>query len=205
MDAFNEIIREKNINLAKLAEITGVSERFLNALVKEEFEKLPPAPYVRSYLFKLAEILGLDGQKLWQEYQSRAQLKKSGVGDRLPLNRYQPRSLNKKIFFLLALIILVCGFLFFRFHWFLTKPRLSFSGQLADTSGLTVFVSPIKTEGQIEPGDQLFVNQEKIFIEKNGYFQKDVVLQPGLNLIQFQVKRFLGRETIVTRQVIYLP
>lgn len=205
MDTFNEIIREKNINLAKLAEITGVSERFLSALVKEEFEKLPPSPYVRSYLFKLAEVLGLDGQKLWQEYQKNAQLKKSGVSDRLPLNRYQPRTLNKKLFFLLVVIVLVCGFLFFRFHYFLTKPQLLLFGQLADAPSVTVSVPIIKVEGQIQSGDRLFLNQEKILAEANGRFQKDIVLQPGLNILQFQINRFLGRETITTKQVIYLP
>lgn len=205
MDTFNEIIREKNINLAKLAEITGVSERFLSALVKEEFEKLPPSPYVRSYLFKLAEVLGLDGQKLWQEYQKNAQLKKSGVSDRLPLNRYQPRTLNKKLFFLLVVIVLVCGFLFFRFHYFLTKPQLFLFGQLADAPSVTVSVPIIKVEGQIQSGDRLFLNQEKILAEANGRFQKDIVLQPGLNILQFQINRFLGRETITTKQVIYLP
>jgi hypothetical protein len=199
-----EVLKDKNISLAKLSELTGISERFLGALVEEKYEKLPPAPYTRNYILKVAEILSLDGQKLWQEYQKKTQLKKSGLNDRLPLNRFSQKPLNKKIVFALIIVILA-GYLVFRYNFFLGNPNLSLLGQLAGAGNLTVAEPDIKIEGQIKPGDQLTINRENIFVDENGYFQKNTSLQPGLNIIQFQIKRFLGRETTITKQVLYLP
>lgn len=200
-----EVLKDKNISLTKLSELTGVSERFLESLIEEKYEKLPAAPYVRSYLFKIADVLSLDGQKLWQEYQKNTQLKKSGLNDRLPFNRYSLKPLNKKIIFLLIVIILLVGYLIFRYNFFLGKPTLSLLGQLANSANPVVSELDFKIEGRIKPGDQLMINKENIYVDENGYFQKDYFLQPGLNIVQFQIKRFLGRETIITKQVLYLP
>jgi len=199
-----EVLKDKNISLAKLSELTGISERFLGALVEEKYEKLPPAPYTRNYILKVADVLGLDGQKLWQEYQKKTQLKKSGLNDRLPLNRFSPKPLNKKIFLALIAVVLA-GYLVFRYNFFLGSPTLSLLGQLSSSGNLTVSESSLKVEGQIKPGDQLMINRENIFVDENGYFQKDATLQPGLNIVQFQIKRFLGRETTITKQILYLP
>lgn len=200
-----EILQDKNINLAKLSELTGISGRYLEALIEEKYEKLPASPYVRSYLFKIAEVLNADGQKLWEEYQKNSQLKKSGVNDRLPLNRYQPQPGNKKIVLLLIIIILLLGYLIFRFRSFLGQPSLTLFGQLANSANLVVSIPLIKIEGQIKTGDQLTINKEKIYVDENGYFQKNFLLQPGLNVAQFQIKKFLGRETLITKQILYLP
>ncbi|MDP3052760.1 MAG: helix-turn-helix domain-containing protein [bacterium] len=198
-----EILQDKNINLAKLSESTGISERFLKALIEEKYEKLPAAPYIRSYLFKIADALNVDGQKLWQEYQKNTQLRKSGTNDHLPINRFSPKPLNKKIIFALIFVILA-GYLAFQYNFFLGKPTLSLLGQLA--SSTSPITDPnLKIEGRVKSGDQLMINKENTYIDENGYFQKDFPLQPGQNNIQFQIKRFLGREITITKQVLYLP
>jgi hypothetical protein len=198
-----ELLQDKNINLAKLSELTGVSERYLEALIEEKYEKLPAAPYVRSYLFKIAEVLNTDGQKLWEEYQKNTQLKKSGVNDPLPRNRYRPRPGNKKIVVLIIIIILLLGYLIFRFRSFIGQPSLTLFGPLANSANLIVSVPLIKIEGQIKSGEQLTINKEKVYIDENGYFQKDFSLQPGLNIAQFQIKKFLGREISINKQILY--
>ena len=200
-----EILKDKNITLAKLSELTGISGRFLESLIEEKYEKLPPSPYVRSYFFKIANVLDIDGQKLWHEYQKNTQLKKSGLNDKLPLNRYRPKHLNKTVVFLFIIIIILTGYFVFRYNFFLGKPTLSLMGQLISSANPVVSEPVIKIEGQIKLGDQLTINKENVYVDEAGYFQKDFSLQTGLNIVQFQIKRFLGRETTITKQVLYLP
>ena len=50
-------IDTKNISLEKLAELSGVSLRHVEALLLGETHKLPPAPYIRGYLVKMGHIL----------------------------------------------------------------------------------------------------------------------------------------------------
>jgi len=197
-----EIFQDKNINLAKLSESTGISERFLKALMEDKYEKLPAAPYIRSYLFKIADALNIDGKKLWEEYQKNVQLKKSGPSDHLPLNRFSPKPINKKIIFALIAIIAV-GYLAFQYDFFFRKPTLALLGQLASSTAIS---GPnLKIEGRVKSGDRLAINKESTYVDESGYFQKDFSLQPGPNVIQFQIKRFLGRETTITKQIIYSP
>ncbi len=92
-----EALKLKGLNLDKLSQLTGVSERSLALILEERFEKLPSAPYIHGYLLKIAEVLNLDGQKLWQEYlKNNAEIRRSGQEDTLPLNRFAIPKLNKK-------------------------------------------------------------------------------------------------------------
>ena len=51
--------------------------------------------------------------------------------------------------------------------------------------------------------DKLTINNEEIPVEKNGEFKKEYQLQSGVNKIEFKVKRFLGKEIKVEREIIY--
>ena len=63
----------------------------------------------------------------------------------------------------------------------------------------------IKLSGKVSAGDKLIINGEEILPEENGRFEKDFSLQPGINTFEFEVKRFLGKEIKIIRQVIYQP
>jgi len=75
------------------------------------------------------------------------QLKKSGLNDRLPLNRYRPKPLNKTIVFLSIVVVLLTGYFIFRYDFFLGKPALSLTGQLTNSSDLVIAEPIIKIEG----------------------------------------------------------
>ena len=59
--------------------------------------------------------------------------------------------------------------------------------------------------GKMDDRDKLFINGEEVYVDKNGQFQKNYNLQPGLNTFEITAKRFLGQETKVVKQIIYQP
>ena len=80
-----DAMRMKSISVEKLAGVTGVSDRILNGLIEERYENLPPAPYVRGYLLKIAAVLNLDGEALWADYvKHNDSVRRSGKKDQLP-------------------------------------------------------------------------------------------------------------------------
>ena len=99
----NEALDLKNVNHEKLAELTGVPERFLWAIQNVEVEKLPPAPYIRGYIQKISEALHLNHDELWELYKKELEHKTSGVYDTLPVNRFAIRHLTRKTLFFIAL------------------------------------------------------------------------------------------------------
>lgn len=197
-----ESLRTKGLTVERLSQLSGVSERFLASLIEGKIERLPPRPYAHGYLVKIAETLGLDGEKLWHEYlKNNEAIRRSGKNDQLPKNRFALPSLNKKFFLTILILVIIAGYILIRLPAFLGKPEFTLSNLSQDKTVVqnSVFV----IQGKINPNDQLTVNDETIYPEKNGRFEKSLKLQPGFNTLTFKVKKFLGKEHVITKQIFY--
>ncbi|MBI2591401.1 MAG: helix-turn-helix domain-containing protein [Candidatus Brennerbacteria bacterium] len=197
------LIEIKGFNPEKLADVSGVPPHFIERLINENFDKLPPAPYVRGYILKIADALNTDGNALWQDFQKENELiKKSGAYDHLPHNRFAPKKISRKKIILCGILIAAFAYLAFRSDNLLGRPNLYLATPAIDE----ITSEPIiKITGQINPKDAVKINSQEVFADQNGNFEKDLNLQIGLNNIEIKVKRFLGREIIENRRVIYAP
>src|SRR3989344_7771934 len=89
-------LEQKAITPLRLQQMTGIPERYLEALLKGELKKMPAAPYTRGYIKKIGEALNIDSQELWEHYNEEVLVLSSGPTDRLPTNRFAIKSVNKK-------------------------------------------------------------------------------------------------------------
>lgn len=196
-----DVLHEKKMSVARLAEMTDIPERYVAALIAGEQKGLPPAPYVRGYLIKIAAALGLEGQSLWQTYKKQLELKTSGESDKLPSNRFAFKRVNRmKVAVVLALLAAAIG----AGIWvrsLLGTSEIDIKNPTEDS--VVVYEPSIDLRGRIDPGTRLTVNNENVAIDKNGYFEKKYSLEPGINSVEFKVKRILGKETVITKQIIY--
>lgn len=187
----------RGLDAAKLSEATDVPQRFIASLVGGDFSDLPSLPYIRGYLFKIAGVLEADPNVLWRAFRESADIRSSGHQDLLPVNRFSLRKVSSKKLWIVLVAIVLVGFLGLRLNSILGKPTLEVT--LPETSVSQLIV----VEGKVSPGDTLTLNGEVIYPYEDGNFQKEVQLEPGLNTLEFKVKRRLGRETTVVKQVIY--
>ena len=65
----------RGMTVEKLADLSDIPERYLKALEGGDFKNLPPSPYARGYLMKIALILNVDGELLWQIYKKKTSQK----------------------------------------------------------------------------------------------------------------------------------
>ncbi len=197
-----EALKLKGLNLDKLSQLTGVSERSLALILEERFEKLPPAPYVHGYLMKIAEALNLDGQKLWQEYlKNNSDLRRSGEEDMLPQNRFAIQKMNKKIVVISAAIIVILVYGAFRLPSLFGQPELDISSPKDNPT--IVQDSNFTIHGIMNPADELTINGEAVYAQKDGNFEKEILLQSGFNSVTFEIKKILGKTFTITRQIFY--
>jgi len=207
----NELLTDalglRGLSVDKLAEATDIPPHYLSALISGDLIKLPPAPYVRGYLAKIAEILRVEAEPFITAYKremERESIKTSGPLDKLPSNRYAFKPFFKKGMVITGLVlILAVAYLVWRADDFLGTPKIIITNPISDS--IVVNVPSIKLSGQINPRDKLTINGEEVFVDKNGEFSNGFSLQSGPNAIEFKVKRFLGKEIKVVRQVIYQP
>jgi lambda repressor-like predicted transcriptional regulator len=194
-----EALKAKGVNLVRLSEVTGVPEGVLATLLEEKYDKLPPAPYVRGYLLKIAEVLSLDGQKLWAEYlKDRSDIKRPGAADVLPPNRFKTSRVKKTTIAIIAGVVIIFGYIILRLPGFFGTPSFGLAPLPA-----TVTSPNLTVQGKMNPADQLILNGEEIYPDKSGNFQKEIILQPGFNTLTFDVKKLMGQAYVVTKQVLY--
>ncbi len=197
-----EAIKMKSTSVEKLSQATGVPENVIGLLINEKFDKLPAAPYVHGYLLKISSTLGLDGEKVWKEYLStKDEIRKSGAEDILPPNRFAIPKVNKKIAGVIIGIVLILIYAAFRLPSIIGTPLISFTDM---PGGITVTKDQNFTiQGILKNGDTLSMNGESLTVDKNGDFEKAVVLNPGFNTFKFEATKILGKTYSTTKQVYF--
>lgn len=206
-ELITETLELRNLDVKKLSELTDIPTYYLTALIDGELSKLPAAPYIRGYLIKIAEILRIDSDVFLRAYKqeiSLRPLKTSGPEDKLPFNRYALKPLHRKTAIIAGIILLLAiTYFVWRIDDFLGTPQIEIISPASDN--FIVNIPSIKLLGRVELRDKLTINNEEILADKTGYFEKDFPLQVGINTVEFKIKRFLGKEVKVLRQVIYQP
>lgn len=198
-ELLSELMDERNVSADKLADATNIPKRFIVSLINDNAENLPARPYVRGYLFKIAEALKVDPHILWQSYRISDDFRSSGAQDKLPINRFAFKKIRASRVVATLFIIVVLVFVGFRFNDILGRPTLNVSLP-ESTSEDTITVT-----GGVSPGDRLTLNAEVIYPDETGSFEKRIQLEPGLNTLEFRIKRYLGQEVVFIEQVFYQP
>lgn len=199
-DLLKELMAAKGLTVDQLADSSNIPARFINSLVEGEYKELPSKPYVRGYIIKLANVLDADPMVLMESYDpSSVDLHTSGKTDHLPVNRFALKPINRGLVIAIVIIFVLAGVIIFRFNDIIGKPEIQVNVPTTTQS------QTIQVTGEVKPGDTLTLNGELVYPAGNGTFQQDVSLSPGPNTLQFTVKRFLGGETNLTKQVIYQP
>ncbi len=197
-----ESLRAKGLNFERLSQLSGVSERFLNLLIEGKVEKLPSRPYAHGYILKIAEVLNLEGERLWQEFlKNNESIRRSGKNDQLPKNRFIIPKFNKKILIAGFAIIVISGYILAKAPSFLSKPQLNLEN--LKENKIVVQEPNYTVKGRFNTSDRLTLNDEQIYPDKAGRFEKSIELQPGFNTLTFKIKKFLGKEYVITKQIFY--
>lgn len=195
-----EKLRDKNISIEKLSELSGVSIKYLENMLKGDPEHLPSAPYLRGYFMKIGEVLNFDGEEAWKLWNDRSEVNRSGSLDRLPINRFARKSMTKYIW-LSILPVLVLIYLAVQLPRIFGTPLLYI--EYPKTNPTSSFTDRVVVSGTLQNGKELYVNGERVPLEDSGAWQKGVLLQAGQNNIEITAKKFLGRSVVVEKQIFY--
>lgn len=198
-----EALQSKDLTVEKLGQLTGISENHLEAILEERFDKLPAQPYIRGYIIKIADVLDLNGKKLWDQYLKDLQIiQRSGSKDQLPQNRFASRiQFNKRSFLAIIIIVILIGYGLIRTTYILKRPGFDLTNLHEDL--LTVQEQTFKITGTIQSNVKLTMNGETIYADASGNFEKTIQLNLGVNILEFKTKRFLGQEQTIIKQLIY--
>ena len=199
-DLLKEHVELKGFTAKKLAELTSIPERYITALLDGQDRVLPAAPYVRGYIAKLSSVVDLDKDAMCRLYQSAARVQRSGQLDRLPSNRFVIKTIDKRWLIGGLVGLFLVFYLGTNVYQMFNAPDLKIIFPSAES---LIWESPtITLRGILDSVNILTINGVEVYVGRDGKFEKEYTLQPGLNTIEFIAKKFLGKETKVVRQII---
>lgn len=205
-DALSELIAEQDITLEKIAELTNIPKRFLRAMLESDFKNMPASPYVKGYINKICTVLNADPLPIIEIY-NKNYFKSTNKEDYLPKNRFiiERQNIQWIIAPIIIIIIIITTILFTNNHLlanFMGIPIIEINlpaEEIIETQNQFFII-----DGNINPRDSIIINGELVPTTKEGMFSKEVILSPGLNTFEITAKRFLGRQTTITRKVFYI-
>jgi len=191
--------REKGVSTKKLSSQTGVEEKYCEYLENGNFDQLPADIYVRGYLFKIANFLDLDLEVLWSKYKEEKE--KGDFSTKIPyLSKTKIKKTNYfQLGFLFSIFLVSLVFVFYQFSTLFLPPRIEIFYPSFD---MVVSSSSIEIKGKTD-ASLITINSKKVSVAKNGEFDFNLSLLPGLNIVKIEAQNQIGKKTIIERKILY--
>lgn len=211
-DKVGEILRtvreEKRLTLASVSAAIRVREDNLHRLEEGYYQDLPADVYVKGFLRSYAEYLGLNVSKILRLYnkergiQEHLENKQTG-GVRQPKKIHSPLLIHRLVqtAVIVAIVLAAVFYLVWQFRNFSRNPSLAIEEPAND---ITVHQEEITFSGTADQEGVLMINGQEVFVDEGGKFQEQIYLQNGLNTITVVVRDRQGRESSLTRKILYI-
>jgi hypothetical protein len=196
----HERIKDRGISIKKLSDMTGIAVSHIENMLRGDFEHVPPTPYFRGYLIRLGEALNFDGEAWWSKIKQQEGVKSSGPADSLPRNRFVRES-PARIIAISAVAVVLLVIIGLSLPRILGKPIVKITSP-QDNPYVTA-ANSVMIQGTAQNADSLYVDGDEATIASDGSWQKNVLLQGGVNTFNISAKKLLGGTTNVMEQIIY--
>jgi hypothetical protein len=187
---------KKNISIEKLAAEISVNPAYLKALEEGDYASLPPEIYIKGFIKKYCNGVGLDYQKASYLF-SKNKLKPA-----VPLKR---RSLIAYPWFLRVAsyrnLVLLIGLLFITalllylvnvIYPLYAKPYLNLTNPKSCPAQTNL--NKFDIAGSIQPEGKIWVNEEEVLVDKEGNFVCSLFFHEGENVIKLRIVNKFGKE-----------
>lgn len=191
---------EKGISLQDLYKEINVQVRHLESIENGHYSDLPGDIYVKAWIKKYAEFLGIDSQDLIVDYKIEKAIsdkisgqQKSGISFGLKKNMWVASKIGRYI--LIAIVVLsLLGYLALEIKNIISPPAISI---FFPESNYKTIENSVEIKGKTEPEVILSINNEAVLLEDDGAFNEKINLVTGLNNFQISVKKKHSRSKTI--------
>lgn len=197
--------KAKNLKLEDIAKKLNIGRKYLEALEKDEYDKLPPGVYGKNFLREYAVFLGLDHGELAKSFTAENQTKQSGERQEL----FSKQVVKSRYFMAAPKIIKsaaviaaasVCFIYFgYRLEKIVSPPSLSI---YKPAENLITEKNSLEIIGKTEKEARIIINGELVLSNTAGDFNKTINLKNGINIITITASNKYGRDNTIVKQVL---
>jgi len=194
--------QESNFSLEEIEEKLGIQKKYLEALEKSEYDRLPGEVYIIGFLKKYAEFLQVNPEMVtslyYKEHPILASVKKKEQPSQAKPSLITPFSIRYAIIIIIAIGLLL--YLGLQIKSIFAPPDLSIE---SPPDNLITNQSTVTVSGKTEPEAEITINGQLVLADLNGHFSKTVDLQEGVNTIKVSVTKEKSQSQTATRQILY--
>ncbi len=206
MTTVGEILRkrreEKKLTIAQVEATTKIRGKFVDALEKNDFNKLPPGTFTKGFIKNYAAFLGLPQNEMLAFYRRQVNEEKTLV---LPHGKTEALmnnfALTPQKFMagaVVALLLAFFAYLIFSYFQFAGSPVLIVS---APGNNIVTTSEMVDVDGKTDPDATITINNQPVTVNENGSFTAKIDLQPGLNSLNIVASNKYKRTTTVVRNL----
>lgn len=192
--------KKLNLDTKTVSLLTQIKPAYLDSLEAGSWTKLPSEVYVKGFLKQLASVYGLIENDLVVQFEKERGYEPPAAPQRVGWLKPQI-NINPRTMVVTAgciLVLLTVGYIASQIRSVLAPPLLNLTDPAGD---LNLTGSSIVISGQTEIGADVSINNQTVVVDKNGIFTENLILSPGLNVIEVKSINKFGKESRVIRQI----
>ncbi len=179
-----EARKQKKITLDELQTITKIQKRYLQAIEDGNYDILPGKFYARAFIKQYAEAVGIDPEKLFEEYATEVPKTETEVSSGLSRvkNKQTSVSNTSSLFFSLLpkILVVVLVISVFVFIWLFWQKQDLTDKDGGDTSGPVVESQEDENVTIVNPNDAKEVPEVPDETQQSEETPQDIVDTPGV-------------------------
>jgi cytoskeletal protein RodZ len=193
---------QRKQTLEEIAQVLKIKSKFLAAIEKGEYHKLPSPAYAQGFVRNYASYLGLSKaettmlfKREFDEKRAMKVLPDSMVKTKeFPVERMR---IQQSIVAFVIFLLLIFSYLFFQYRAAFLPPTLTVTAPL---EGSKTSQNVIVT-GKADSNATVTVNGQPVTVSNSGDFQKDVTLFPGNSTISITATNRFGKTSTIQRLI----
>lgn len=208
MRTVGQILKEaresKLYSLEDVEKHTKIRQEMLEALEKDDYDKLPPLIFIQGFIKNYGKFLGLDANKLLAVFRRDYEAKKHPPLVMESLKK--PMGARKFLLqpsHLIGLTIVLIVLCFFAYLWveyrqFVGAPEIVLN---SPTEGQTVEIPSVIVEGKTDPDAKVKINDQEVGVDGEGNFRQEVKLSNSSNEVSVKSTSKFGQTSEEKRTV----
>lgn len=189
----------KKLSRKRLGERTKIKEAFIEAIEKEQWNKLPDYPVIYGFVRSIADTLKIERKQALAVLRRDYPPKKLAVNPKPDVSSrftWSPRMTF--IVGIVVVVLAICTYLIFQYVSFISPPHLKV---LTPNENDVVANKELTVKGITDPDVTIKVNNQPVLVGDDGNFSVNLNIFEGTKEIVVIAKSRSGKETVIRRKI----
>lgn len=202
--------KSMGLNIDKIANELGVHPKYLAMLENGNYGKFPSKPYDHQIVRKYSNYLDLNFQKVWNLYKMEKRIFNELAEEKKKNTEVKEMRGSKKLLSFInvpriilntsfaVLVLVIVGYFSWSVYNSVQPPYLEL---LTPDDNLITKEHQINVTGRTESGIKVTINGQAVVNDDSGFFQKEIELHEGINMIKVTAAKKHEYENTIYRQI----